>query len=41
VSTIEQTLDLQEDALAAADAATIYADKASGKTADRQNSSTA
>lgn len=35
MSTIEQTLDLQQDALAAADAVTIYADKASGKTADR------
>jgi DNA invertase Pin-like site-specific DNA recombinase len=35
VSTIEQTLDLQQNALTAAGAATIYADKASGKTADR------
>lgn len=35
VSTIEQTLDLQQDALAATGAVTVYADKASGKTADR------
>lgn len=35
VSTIEQTLDLQRDALLAAEAAIIYEDKASGKTADR------
>lgn len=35
VSTIEQTLDLQRDALQAAGACTIYEDKASGKTTDR------
>jgi DNA invertase Pin-like site-specific DNA recombinase len=35
VSTIEQTLDLQRDALLAAGAASIYEDKASGKTTDR------
>lgn len=35
VSTIEQTLDLQRDALQAAGAAGIYEDMASGKTTDR------
>lgn len=35
VSTVEQTLDLQRDALQAAGAITLYEDKASGKTADR------
>jgi DNA invertase Pin-like site-specific DNA recombinase len=35
VSTFEQTLDLQHDALLAAGAASIYEDKASGKTTDR------
>lgn len=35
VSTVEQTLDLQQDALQAAGATTIYEDTASGKTADR------
>jgi DNA invertase Pin-like site-specific DNA recombinase len=35
VSTFEQTLDLQHDALKAAGAFTIYEDKASGKTTER------
>lgn len=35
VSTIEQTLDLQRDALQAAGALCLYEDHASGKTADR------
>jgi DNA invertase Pin-like site-specific DNA recombinase len=35
VSTFEQTLDLQHDALEAAGASTIYEDKASGKTTER------
>ncbi|WP_446681800.1 recombinase family protein [Chromobacterium violaceum] len=35
VSTFEQTLDLQHDALQEAGATCLYADKASGKTADR------
>ncbi|PQO97401.1 DNA invertase [Massilia phosphatilytica] len=35
VSTIEQTLDMQQDALLAAGATNVYADKASGKTAER------
>jgi DNA invertase Pin-like site-specific DNA recombinase len=35
VSTVEQTLDLQRDALAAAGATSMYEDKASGKTAER------
>jgi DNA invertase Pin-like site-specific DNA recombinase len=35
VSTLEQTLDLQRDALQEAGASGIYEDKASGKTADR------
>ncbi|MBX9346020.1 recombinase family protein [Chromobacterium vaccinii] len=35
VSTFEQTLDLQRDALLQTGAACIYEDKASGKTADR------
>lgn len=35
VSTIEQTLDLQRDALQVAGATVLYEDKASGKTADR------
>lgn len=35
VSTVEQTLDLQRDALSAAGAECIYEEKASGKSADR------
>jgi DNA invertase Pin-like site-specific DNA recombinase len=35
VSTIEQTLDLQRDAMLAAGTDCLYEDKASGKTADR------
>ncbi|MFM0734351.1 recombinase family protein [Paraburkholderia sediminicola] len=35
VSTVEQTLDLQRDALKAAGAMTLYEDKASGKTTER------
>jgi DNA invertase Pin-like site-specific DNA recombinase len=35
VSTVEQTIDLQRDALTAAGATTLYEDQASGKTADR------
>lgn len=35
MSTLEQTLDLQRDALQEAGAVCIYEDKASGKTADR------
>lgn len=35
VSTVEQTLDLQRDALGAAGAECIYEEKASGKSADR------
>lgn len=35
VSTVEQTLDLQRDALQAAGATTLYEDTASGKSADR------
>lgn len=35
VSTVEQTLDLQKDALTAADVGCMYEEKASGKSADR------
>lgn len=35
VSTVDQTLDLQRDALQAAGASTLYEDKASGKSVDR------
>lgn len=35
VSTVEQTLDLQKDALAAADVGCMYEEKGSGKSADR------
>lgn len=35
VSTIEQTLDLKRDALAAAGVGCMYEEKASGKSADR------
>lgn len=35
VSTVEQTLDLQRDALAAADVGCLYEEQASGKSADR------
>ena len=35
VSTVEQTLDLQNDALTAADVECMYEEKASGKAADR------